>query len=108
MEETPAPEFDARRVLPILPGIFPKKMVQADRVVPLEFGDDGCLIIAALKPCSEEVIQKAQFVSNRHIKVALVAEESFAYAIQRYVTYGKPDFSGQTQEELERWFEEEA
>jgi hypothetical protein len=108
MRESTGNEFDPRHVLPILPDLFPIKMVKHDCVVPMEVDADGCLIVAAVKPCSEEVIGKAQFVSNRQVKVVLVSEESIAYAIQRCVTYYKPPFSGPfTREELNWWLEEE-
>jgi len=100
-------EFDPRRVLPIVPGVFSKEMVLADSVVPIGFDDDGCLIIAAPEPCEEEVLDKARFVANREIKVVLVSDEAMAYAVQRYVLFGKPDFdiTGKTPADYLRWLE---
>src|SRR5579863_4089030 len=87
MSEQYPREFDERRVLPLLPDIFTKDMVQSDSIIPIGLAADGRLIVGVLESCTDDVLDKAVFLSNRELNVVVVSEEAMAYAIHRYVLY---------------------
>jgi len=87
MSEQYPREFDARRVLPLLPNISAKGMVQSDSIIPMGLDADGRLIVGVLESCTDDVLDKAVFLSNRELNVVVVSEEAMAYAIHRYVLY---------------------
>src|SRR5258708_6305757 len=77
-------EFDARRVLPVLPGWLPTDFVQHNSVVPI--GEEpGRLTVAVLDSCTDDTLEKVRFILNRDLIVVVVTAEAMAYAIQRYV-----------------------
>jgi hypothetical protein len=76
-------KFDARRVLPIVPGLLPDEVVKSASVVPI-VAEDGSNALAALESCDDETLERVRFICNRELNVVVVAEEAMRYAIERY------------------------
>lgn len=84
MSELYPQRFDARRILPILPGWLPEHAVQMLKVVPIGLEDD-CLVMAVLESCTDKILDLVRFMCNKEIKVVVVTQEAMEYAVHRYV-----------------------